>query len=76
MADLTRIAQRLEAMQTKNEELREQLETRGTEKAEMVARHNAEVTAHNAETEALTKRRQELKDDYGELKPVFDALNQ
>lgn len=93
MANLERIAERLEAMQTKNDELRVQLEGRAEEKVALVAAHadtertlteqltrlrssnSAELTAHNAETEAMTKRRQELKDDYGDLKPAYDELN-
>lgn len=76
MADikLERIAQRLEAMQVKNDELREQLETRAGEKTEMLARHATEVTAHNVETTAMEKRRKELKDDYGDLFEIVGRI--
>ncbi len=90
---LKRIATRLNAMQARNEELREHLAGRETEKQQMATRHadaerqlteqltqlrnsqRAELTAHEAETTAMKTRRKELKEDYGELKPVFDQLN-
>lgn len=89
---LERIGARLAKMQERNDELREQIESRDTSKKKMVADHAeamrllkdqqtrlhavqvAEKTAHDNETNAIQTRRDELKEDYGELKPLYDQL--
>ena len=89
---LERTRARLEGMQARNIELRDQIAARSAEREKIVARHTeaerqltdqltrlraasaAEVTAHDNESTALAKRRAELKEDYGDLKPMFDQL--
>ena len=97
--DLSRVSDRLEAMNAKNDELREKLAAREAKKVELAGEQNRlqqvlaakiadlqsqlsalrnshaiDATAFDAETTAIKRRRDELKADYGVLKPVLDAL--
>ncbi len=89
---LANLEKRLAAMNTRNDDLRKQLEQRGTEHQEMVKRHrevvaqleqqltilkarqDAERKVHEAETVAATTRRQQVKEDYGELYELVGQL--